>query len=178
MHIVRTKNRSMFISVASLVVLILVSAQVAAQSVVENIKPVSQVCLADQPCVGTLIGDDYGSTPVISTLATPISKESFPIVEAPNNNVAEAEQVALESTPAAFDAAATYQSNCFACHGTGAAGAPLLGEVEAWEEILNKGIDVVMANVINGLNAMPARGLCASCSDDDLKSVVDYMISQ
>jgi cytochrome c5 len=39
-------------------------------------------------------------------------------------------------------------------------------------------MDVVMANVINGLNAMPARGLCVSCSDDDLKSLVDYMVNQ
>ena len=55
---------------------------------------------------------------------------------------------------------------------------PLLGEAEVWEEKLAKGIEEIMANVINGINAMPARGLCASFSDDDLKALVDYIISQ
>mgnify|MGYP003323945277 CR=1 FL=1 len=172
MGAVGTKNRSIIVAVAKLAALILISTQVTAQSVVENIKPVGQVCLTDQPCVGTLIDD--ASSPIISTSAVTVTKEEISSFEEPTNTVAQTEH----QTPKTFDAASTYQMSCFACHGTGAAGAPLLGEVEVWEEILAKGIEVVMANVINGLNAMPARGLCASCSDDDLKSLVDYMISQ
>ena len=163
-------------TVLKLAALILISTQVGAQSVVENIKPVGQVCLTDQSCVGTLI--DGASTPIISTSAVTITKEEISSFEEPTNTVAQTEPITEHQTPKTFDAASTYQMSCFACHGTGAAGAPLLGEVEVWEGILAKGMEVVMANVINGLNAMPARGLCVSCSDDDLKSLVDYMISQ
>ena len=172
MGAVGTKNRSIIVAVAKLATLILISTQVTAQSVVENIKPVGQVCLTDQSCVGTLIYS--ASTPKIATSAVIVTKEEISSFEEPTNTVAQTEH----QTPKTFDAASTYQMSCFACHGTGAAGAPLLGEVEVWEEILAKGIEVVMANVINGLNAMPARGLCVSCSDDDLKSLVDYMVNQ
>ncbi|MCH1599832.1 MAG: c-type cytochrome, partial [Pseudomonadales bacterium] len=71
-----------------------------------------------------------------------------------------------------------YQMNCFACHGTGAAGAPMLGDSEAWDARMEKGMEAVMANAINGVGAMPARGICMSCSDDDLQQVVEYMLAQ
>jgi cytochrome c5 len=83
-----------------------------------------------------------------------------------------------EPAAAAFDAAAAYQMSCFACHATGAAGAPLVGDQDAWSERIDKGMDVVMANVVNGINAMPPRGLCVDCSDDDLQALVDYMLEQ
>ena len=172
MAAVDTKHRSIIVTVAKLAALILLSTQVTAQSVVENIKPVGQVCLTDQSCVGALIDD--ASTPIMSTSGVTVTKEEISSFEEPTNTVAQTEH----QTPETFDAASTYQMSCFACHGTGAAGAPLLGEVEVWEEILAKGMEVVMANVINGLNGMPARGLCVSCSDDDLKSLVDYMVNQ
>ena len=172
MHAVRTNKRSIIMAVSSFTAMMLVSTQLATQSISENIKPVGQVCLADQPCVGSPIDAD-GSTSTSSITIEPVSS-----VEEPTIALTETALVAVEPESVAFDAAATYQMNCFACHGTGAAGAPLLGEAEVWEEKLAKGIGEVMANVINGINAMPARGLCASCSDDDLKALVDYIISQ
>ena len=172
MNAVRTNKRSIIMAVSSFTAMMLVSTQLATQSISENIKPVGQVCLADQPCVGSPIDAD-GSTSTSSIAIEPISA-----VEEPTLVLTETALVAVEPESAAFDAATTYQMNCFACHGTGAAGAPLLGEAEVWEEKLAKGIEEIMANVINGINAMPARGLCASCSDDDLKALVDYIISQ
>ena len=77
-----------------------------------------------------------------------------------------------------FDAAAVYQQSCFACHASGAAGAPLLGDAEAWAARTEKGMEAVMGNVINGFNAMPAKGMCMDCSDADLKAIVDFMIAQ
>lgn len=68
-----------------------------------------------------------------------------------------------------------YNTNCMACHATGAAGAPKMGDVAAWASRLDKGIEQVYANAINGINAMPAKGLCMSCSDDDVIAVVDYI---
>ena len=45
-----------------------------------------------------------------------------------------------------------------------AAGAPILGDIEAWDSRMKKGMDAVMNNVINGVNAMPAKGMCMDCS--------------
>ena len=69
-----------------------------------------------------------------------------------------------------------YQASCFACHGTGAAGAPKVGDAAAWGPRAAKGIDGLMNSALNGLNAMPPRGTCGNCSDDDLKAAVEYMV--
>jgi cytochrome c5 len=69
-----------------------------------------------------------------------------------------------------------YQASCFACHGTGAMGAPKKGDVAEWEKRGAKGIDAVVANAINGFAGMPARGTCAACSDDEIKAAVEFMM--
>ena len=78
-----------------------------------------------------------------------------------------------------FDAAATYQTTCYACHGAGQAHAPIVGETIEWEIRLEKGMETLVQNTIEGLNGvMPARGLCTVCSDEELKAIVEYMIEQ
>ena len=78
-----------------------------------------------------------------------------------------------------FDPAQTYQNTCFACHGTGAAHAPEVGDVIEWEIRLEKGLDTLVQNTISGLNGvMPAKGLCVVCSDEQLKAIVEYMLEQ
>lgn len=78
-----------------------------------------------------------------------------------------------------YDAAAAYQATCFACHGTGQAHAPVVGDVIEWEIRLDKGIDTLVQNTVNGLNGMmPARGLCTDCSDDQLRAIVEYMLEE
>ena len=87
-------------TVVKLAALILISTQVAAQSVVENIKPVGQVCLTDQPCVGTLIDD--ASSPIISTSAVTVTKEEISSFEEPTNTVAQTEPITEHQTPKTF----------------------------------------------------------------------------
>ncbi|MGB2105947.1 MAG: c-type cytochrome, partial [Porticoccaceae bacterium] len=41
---------------------------------------------------------------------------------------------------------------------------------------LTKGIETVYANAINGIGAMPAKGLCMDCSDDEIIATIDYML--
>lgn len=69
-----------------------------------------------------------------------------------------------------------YGSNCVACHGSGALGAPKMGDATEWAARLEKGLDTLTANAIAGINAMPARGTCATCSDDEIKETIQYMI--
>ena len=96
--------------------------------------------------------------------------KNAPVVQQPPRLVADAGGGSIESN---------YNQSCATCHNAGVAGAPKLGDVPEWEERLAKGNDTLYASVINGLPpAMPARGMCFSCSDDDLKALVDYMIAE
>lgn len=71
-----------------------------------------------------------------------------------------------------------YESHCAVCHGTGAAGAPKLGDVAAWTPRIKQGMDVVFQHAINGFNSMPPRGTCMSCSDEQVKAAVQYLVDQ
>ena len=59
-----------------------------------------------------------------------------------------------------FNPEQKYMASCFACHSTGAAGAPKVGDGMAveWGPRLEKGLDALVANTVNGLNTMPAKG--------------------
>ena len=71
-----------------------------------------------------------------------------------------------------------YNKSCTACHSSGAGGAPKTGAAADWESRVAQGMDTLYANAINGIRGMPAKGLCMDCSDDEMKSVVDYMLEQ
>lgn len=72
-----------------------------------------------------------------------------------------------------------YETFCFACHGTGANNAPVYANAEQWAPRIAKGIDVLYQSAINGFNnnAMPPKGLCNDCSEDDIKATVDYIVN-
>ena len=71
-----------------------------------------------------------------------------------------------------------YNGACGACHGTGAAGAPMLGDAGAWLPRIAKGMDVLYASGVNGVpgTSMIAKGGCAKCSDEEINAAVDYMV--
>lgn len=72
-----------------------------------------------------------------------------------------------------------YSSKCFTCHATGAAGAPKLGDVDAWQtRLAERGIEGLYVSAISGFKGMPAKGLCMDCSDEELKASVDYILEQ
>ncbi|WP_250460330.1 c-type cytochrome [Microbulbifer litoralis] len=68
-----------------------------------------------------------------------------------------------------------YDSACHTCHAAGVAGAPKFGDAGAWGPRIAKGMDTLYTHAINGFNAMPAKGLCMDCSEDEVKAAVDYM---
>ena len=75
---------------------------------------------------------------------------------------------------------AVYKRACVGCHMTGAAGAPSVGDAPAWESRIARGSALLVESAINGVpgTAMMARGACGTCSDDDIKAAVEYMIAQ
>ena len=68
-----------------------------------------------------------------------------------------------------------YNSVCSACHGTGAAGAPKLGDATAWAPRIKQGEKALLHSALNGKNAMPARGGAASLSDLEVERAMIYM---
>jgi len=71
-----------------------------------------------------------------------------------------------------------YKSTCYICHDTGASGAPKLGDKGAWGSRLKAGKDTVHSHALKGFNAMPAKGGCLTCSDEEIVKTVDYMIEK
>src|SRR5690554_902847 len=117
----------------------------------ERLAPVGQVCLAGEPCAaaGSSAGTSAGAT---------------------SGGAADA---------GVFNVTDTYDQYCAMCHGTGMAGAPLLGDADHWgPRVADVGLDTIVANAINGINAMPPRGMCTTCSDEDMAELVDHLIGE
>lgn len=71
---------------------------------------------------------------------------------------------------------------CRNCHLTGVAGAPAIGDPEAWVERRQKGFDTLYSNALQGIGddngswRMPPRGGNDTLSDEQLRRAVDYML--
>ncbi len=82
----------------------------------------------------------------------------------------------------AADGEAVYRQSCAACHDAGVAGAPRLGDPDAWEQRLPKGIDAMTGLVIEGVQGysgvMPPRGGNPALSDAELRAAVEFIVGQ
>lgn len=83
----------------------------------------------------------------------------------------------VTAAPAKPDGKKTYDTACMACHATGAANAPKLGDKAAWAPRIKTGTDALYASVIKGKGAMPPKGGNAALADADVKAAVDYMVA-
>ena len=80
------------------------------------------------------------------------------------------------SSGGSIDGEGIYGSVCVACHASGAAGAPIRGEEEAWAARTEQGFATLVDHAINGIGAMPAKGGNASLSDEEVEAAVAYMV--
>ena len=69
------------------------------------------------------------------------------------------------------------RAQCANCHGSGAAGAPKIGDRSAWIARAKRGLDALVASAMKGHGGMPARGGLASLSDPELRSAVISMLN-
>ncbi|HEY8068590.1 MAG TPA: c-type cytochrome [Burkholderiales bacterium] len=67
---------------------------------------------------------------------------------------------------------------CGACHLTGAAGAPKIGDKAAWGPRIKEGFNHLLATAIKGEKAMPPRGGAADLTDFELSRAIVYMANQ
>lgn len=67
--------------------------------------------------------------------------------------------------------------SCNTCHSIGLLNAPKVGDSAAWNARAEAkgGLDGLLKSAINGINAMPPKGTCADCSDDELKAAIKQM---
>lgn len=70
-----------------------------------------------------------------------------------------------------------YQTACVACHATGAAGAPKLGDNAAWGPRLKLGLNGLLTSVTNGKNAMPPKG-GSDATETELVHAIVYMANK
>jgi len=68
-----------------------------------------------------------------------------------------------------------YKTLCLACHETGVAHAPKLGDRTAWAPLIEEGQPVLTGHAWVGVRAMPARGGSAELSLADFARAVAYM---
>lgn len=68
-----------------------------------------------------------------------------------------------------------YDTVCFACHTSGVAGAPKLGDKESWAPYIATGMDTMLQKAIHGVGAMPPRG-GSQATDEELQAAIQYMI--
>ncbi|KUJ79221.1 cytochrome c5 family protein [Microbulbifer flavimaris] len=76
------------------------------------------------------------------------------------------------------DTQVLYQRTCFSCHNSGINGAPRTGDQAAWAVRLEKGMYTLVDNARNGYRAMPPRGLCFDCSDEEYAALIRLMAEQ
>ena len=90
---------------------------------------------------------------------------------------------ATGTTVVLADGKGTYQQACFACHGTGAAGAPKMGDKALWAPRIKQGMATLETHAIKGFSSkpgvmMPPKGGRMDLSDADIKAAVAYIVSQ
>lgn len=87
-----------------------------------------------------------------------------------------------EPVEAALSGPQVYNAACLACHGAGIAGAPILGDAEAWAPRIAQGIDVLTDHAINGYTGsvgfMPAKGGRTDLSDEEVSNAVEYIVGE
>lgn len=110
-------------------------------------------------------GSDAQTPEAIAARLKPVADDGFTLVDA--------------NAPKQLLAGdAVYKATCAACHDTGAAGAPKLGDNGAWSARLAQGQATVVKNAINGLRAMPAKGGNPDLDDIEVERAVVYMANK
>lgn len=120
----------------------------------------------------------------IAEPTTTTASASAPTNEAPAQISPEVPaQTTTEAAPAATKVSAPtgetiYDQTCKTCHATGLAGAPKFGDTEAWKARAAKGMPQLLMHAEKGFNAMPPKGTCIDCSNEDLQEAIIYMLKQ
>jgi cytochrome c5 len=85
------------------------------------------------------------------------------------------ELAARTLVPANSELAEIYNRSCRSCHTVAATGSPLTGDTAAWAPRMEKGMNTLVDNVINGFGGMPPFGLCMDCEPAQFEELILFM---
>ena len=107
-------------------------------------------------------GSNAQSAEAIAARLKPVADEGYTLIDA--------------SAPRQLKAGAeVYNAACMACHGSGAAGAPKMGDSAAWSKRIAQGYDTLVSHAIKGIRAMPAKGGNPDLDDVEVARAVVHM---
>ena len=69
-----------------------------------------------------------------------------------------------------------YDRSCRNCHTIAATGAPLTGDAPGWAPRMEKGMDTLLNNVIDGFGGMPPFGMCMDCDVEQFEALIEFMV--
>ncbi len=116
--------------------------------------------VGNSPKVG--FGSNAQSPEAIAARLRPVADEGFTLAAAGGaRELKSGEQV--------------YTAACAACHTSGAAGAPKLGDAGAWGARIGQGYDTLVSHAINGIRGMPAKGGNPDLADVEVARAVVHM---
>tara|TARA_R110002110_G_scaffold406421_1_gene626492 strand:- start:332225 stop:332602 length:378 start_codon:yes stop_codon:yes gene_type:complete len=88
---------------------------------------------------------------------------------------AAAEVASRAQQPVDAELSQIYDRSCKSCHTVAATGAPLTGDAVAWAPRMNKGMNTLVDNVVNGFGGMPPFGLCMACDVEQFEALITFM---
>jgi cytochrome c5 len=71
-----------------------------------------------------------------------------------------------------------YKAVCSACHDSGAAGAPKVGDAAAWAPRIGQGYETLVKHAVQGIRAMPAKGGNPDLDEVEVARAVVVMANQ
>jgi cytochrome c5 len=110
--------------------------------------------------------------------AAPAQVAAAPGAPAAPGAIAAATAAPAPAAGGAANGKSVFDANCAACHGTGVAGAPKLGDKAAWAPRLKQGMDTLHQSALKGKGAMPPKGGNMALPDADVMAAVDYLAAQ
>jgi cytochrome c5 len=67
---------------------------------------------------------------------------------------------------------------CAACHGTGAKGAPRIGDRRAWAPLASRGLTSLTESALKGIRDMPSHGGSPGLTDLEIERAITYMVNR
>lgn len=110
-------------------------------------------------------GTESQSAEAVEQRLRPLAAEGFMLVDADAPRVLQAGN-------------AVYTAVCAACHDSGAAGAPKLGDNAGWSARLAQGYDTLVKHAIEGIRAMPAKGGNPDLDNVEVARAVVYLANK
>lgn len=110
-------------------------------------------------------GSDSQSAAAVNARIAPVAADGFVLRDANAPKV-------LQS------GAAVYTAVCAACHATGLAGAPKIGDASAWGPRIAQGYDTLLQHAIDGIRAMPPKGGNPDLDNVEVARALVHMANQ